>query len=134
MFAICDKENDLHIGNARLSGIDWVRRVALYGRMIGRAEYRGEGYGSDALVQLLRFGFHHLGLNRIWSAAVITNEISLGSNDKAGMMREGILRQFFYVGGRYRDGVALSMLREDFDRLHGTPEDWEEKERNPASA
>ncbi len=129
MFAICDRENDRHMGNARLSNIDWVHRMALYGRMIGRAEYRGKGYGSDALIQLLRFGFHHLGLNRIWRAAVVANEISLGSNDKVGMTREGVLRQFFYIGGQYRDGVALSMLRQDFDEKFGGPEAWVEKDR-----
>ena len=127
MFAICDIENDKHIGNARLSQIDWVHRVALYGRLIGPAEYRGSGYGTDALIQLLRFGFHHIGLNRIWSAAVTDNEISLGSNDKVGMTREGILRQFCFINGEFVDVVALSMLREDFDAVHGTPAEWKAK-------
>ncbi len=134
MFAICDKENGLHIGNARLSSIDWTRRVALYGRLIGNADYRGKGYGSDALIQLLRFGFHQLGLNRIQSIAVIENEISLGSNDKVGMTREGILREFFYVDGKFLDGVQLAMLRADFDNLHGAPKDWAEKQRQKAGA
>lgn len=127
MFAICDNETDRHIGNARLSQIDWIRRVALYGRIIGPADYRGRGYGSDALIQLLRYGFHQLGLNRIWSAAVVENDISLGSNDKVGMTREGILRDFFYINGRFHDGVALAMLRVDFDRLYGDGETWERK-------
>jgi [ribosomal protein S5]-alanine N-acetyltransferase len=127
MFAICDLKNDRHMGNARLSRIDWIHRSALYGRMIGPAEYRGKGYGSDALVQLLRYAFHHLGLNRIWSVAVIQNEISLGSNDKIGMTREGIMKQYFFINGQYVDGVALSMLREDFDRIHGDPAYWEEQ-------
>ncbi len=127
MFAVCEQETDRHIGNARLSQIDWHRRIALYGRIIGPADYRGRGFGSDALIQLLRYGFHQLGLNRIWSAAVVENEISLGSNDKVGMTREGILRDFFYIGGRFRDGVALAMLRADFDRLYGGPEKWDKK-------
>ncbi len=129
LFAVCDKETDTHIGNARLSLIDWIHRNATYGRLVGHPDFRGKGYGSDALIQLLRFGFHHIGMNRIWSSAVVANEVSLGSNDKVGMTQEGRLRQYVYANGRFHDTIMLAMLREDFDRLHGTPEDWVEKER-----
>ena len=119
LFAVCDTETNKHIGNARLSQIDWINRVALYGRLIGDPDYRGKGYGTDTLIALLRFGFYHLGLNRIWSAAVVQNEVSLKSNDKVGMTHEGVLREFVYADGQFRDAIALSMIRSDFDRLHG---------------
>ncbi|MGQ0671759.1 MAG: GNAT family N-acetyltransferase [Hyphomicrobium sp.] len=128
LFAVCDRKTGKHFGNARLSQIDWVHRVALYGRLVGNPDYRGKGYGTEALILLLRFGFHHLGLNRIWSAAVVENGPSLDSNDRVGMTREGILRQFVWSNGRFHDAVALSMLREDFDRLHRTPEQWSVRE------
>ena len=124
MFAICDKQTDRYIGNARLSQIDWIHRTALYGRIIGPEDARGKGWGSDALIQLLRYGFHYLGLNRIWSSAWIENDVSLASNDKIGMTREGILRQFVYKNGGFHDCVVLAMLREDFDRIHGGPGTW----------
>ncbi len=128
-FAVCDLETGTHIGNARLSLIDWINRVATYGRLIGHSDYRGQGYGSDALVQLLRFGFHHLGLNRIWSSAVTSNDGSLSSNDKVGMTREGVLREYVYADGQFHDTIVLAMLRSDFDRLHGGPGKWAEHER-----
>ena len=129
MFAICDRENDAYIGNARLSQIDWVHRTALYGRLVGPPEYRGKGYGTDALIQLLRYGFHFIGLNRIWSSAWIENEATLASNDRAGMTREGILHQYVYKNGCFHDCVILAMLREDFDRLHGGPEYWQKRDK-----
>jgi|ETN02SMinimDraft_4_1059925.scaffolds.fasta_scaffold117388_2 RimJ/RimL family protein N-acetyltransferase len=122
MFAICDKETDTYIGNARLSSIDWIHRTALYGRLVGPREYRGGGYGTDALVLLFRYGFHFLGLNRIWSTAWIENDVSLASNDKFGMTREGIMRQAVFKNGDFHDTVILAMLRHDFDRLHGVSE------------
>lgn len=124
-FAVCDIETSTHIGNARLSLIDPIHRVATYGRLIGHPDFRGKGYGSDALIQLLRFGFHHLGLNRIWSSAVTDNRASLGSNDKVGMTREGLLREYIYANGKFHDTIVLAMLRKDFDELHGGPEVWE---------
>jgi len=128
-FAVCDIETGKHIGNARLSLIDWINRVATYGRIIGDPGYRGRGYGSDALIQLLRYGFHNLGLNRIWSSAVTSNESSLGSNDKVGMVREGRLREYVFANGRFHDTIVLAMLRSDFDHIHGTPEKWAERDQ-----
>ena len=123
-FAVCDIETGTHIGNARLSLIDWTSRQCRYGRIIGHNDFRGKGYGSDALIQLLRFGFHSLGMNRIWSSAVVENEESLASNDKVGMTREGILREYVYAGGKFHNTVVLAMLRKDFDQLHGDPDQW----------
>lgn len=127
-FAICDIETCTHIGNARLSLIDPIHRVATYGRIIGHKDFLGRGYGSDALIQLLRFGFHKLGLNRIWSSAVTDNHASLGSNDRVGMVREGILREYVYADGKFHDTVVLAMLRSDFDKLHGGPEVWKQRD------
>ncbi len=119
MFAICDKKNDQYIGNARLSRINWINRTAEYGRLIGNADYRGKGYGTDALIALFRYGFYTLGLNRIWSLAWVENNASLRSNDKVGMVNEGIARQAVFKNGKFHDMVTLSMIREDFETLHG---------------
>ncbi len=123
-FAVCDIETGTHIGNARLSLIDWINRVATYGRIVGHQDYKRKGYGTDALIQLLRFGFHQLGINRIWSSAVEENFRSLGSNDKVGMVREGQLREYVYANGKFHDTIVLAMLRKDFDRIHGGPDEW----------
>lgn len=129
LFAVCDKKTHQHFGNARLSSIDWVTRMARYGRLLGDKRFRGRGYGTEVLILLLRFGFHHLGLNRLWTGVVVENEASLKSNDRVGMTREGILRDFVWANGRFHDAVSISMLRREFDERHGSPEDWVERER-----
>ena len=127
-FAVCDRHDDAFIGNARLSEINWIHRSCYYGRLIS-PHHSGKGYGSDALIQLLRYGFYTLGMNRIWSSAWVDNQASLGSNRKIGMTEEGILRQHVYKDGRFHDAVVLAMLREDFERQHGGPEHWAERDR-----
>ena len=62
MFAICLHEDDMYIGNARLSTFDWISRKCRYGWIIGDSKHRGRGLGSEALVLLLRYGFHNLGM------------------------------------------------------------------------
>ena len=125
MFAACTLADDLHIGNARLSRhLDVEHRRCRYGRIVGHPEYRGKGYGSDILVQLLRFGFHHLGMNRIWTAVAVGNDGSLRSNEKVGMVMEGVLRDFVWGRGSFHDAWAISMLRREFDERYGGPEDF----------
>ena len=119
MFALCLKDNDKYIGNGRLTEIDWVHRSCKYGWLIGDSQYRGRGYGSEALVLLLRYGFHHLGMNRIFTALLSNNKASITSNEKTGLKREGIMRKALYKDGRFHDLVMFAMLRSDFDELHG---------------
>ncbi len=127
IFAICDKESGVHIGNARLSYIDWIGRTAVYGWLIGDREYRQRGFGADALIQLLKYGFYQLGMNRIWAPVLALNKASLRSSEKAGLKKEGVLREFAFVNGRFDDAVAFSMLRREFDEIHAGP--WTEVSR-----
>lgn len=120
MFAVCDLKTDQYIGNARLSAIDWINRRCAYGRLIGAADFRGRGLGTQTLTLLLRYAFLKLGMNRVATGVVITNEASLHSNDKAGMVREGVQREALWKDGRYQDVVSFAMTRADFDRLHGS--------------
>lgn len=121
MFAICRVSDDQYIGNARLSSIDWIHRTAQYGRLIG-PQFQKQGLGSEALVLLLRYGFHEIGLNRIWSTAWADNTVSLASNEKIGMRREGVMRQAVFKHGRFHDTVILAMTRNDFDKFYGSDE------------
>ena len=79
--------------------------------------WQGKGYGGEALLLLLKFGFYHLGMNRIWSAAVVENMPSRKSNDHVGMIEEGTLREPNVVEGHpgvvqvIADGLDLPEAR-----------------------
>jgi RimJ/RimL family protein N-acetyltransferase len=121
MFAVCDKETGQYIGNARLSDIDWVNRRCTYGRLIGVEEFRGRGYGTEILVLLMRYAFLTLGMNRIATGTLISNEASIRSNEKAGMTREGVYKEVMWKDGGYQDAVFFGITRADYDQL-STPE------------
>ncbi len=120
MFAVCDKKTGNYIGNARLSAIDWINRRCAYGRMIGNPEFRAKGYGTETLILLMRYAFLKLGMNRIATGVIISNEASVRSNEKAGMNREGIQRGALWKDGSFQDVVSFAMTRTDFDRLYGS--------------
>ena len=119
MFAICKNEDGMYIGNGRLSQIDWVNKECVYGRLIGEKNLKGKGFGSEALILLLRYAFSVLGMNRVYSSAVITNKISIRSNLKIGMKKEGIFKEASYKNGKFVDRVAFAVLAKDFFKRYG---------------
>jgi len=80
------------------------------------AEYRGKGYGSDALRTVIKYGFEQLNLNRIW-CEVYSNNKSVDVYRYLGFKDEGVLRQSVFKNGEYLDSYILSMLKEEYMNL-----------------
>ena len=68
----------------------------------------------------MRYAFLKLGMNRIATGVVISNEASLNSNDKAGMTREGVQREALWKDGKFQDVISFAMTRADYDRLYNS--------------
>jgi RimJ/RimL family protein N-acetyltransferase len=82
-------------------------------------EYRGQGFGSEAQRLLAEVLFDLFDVERIEASTDIDNIAEQRSLEKAGFMREGVLRQAqFRAGGRH-DLVSYSILRAD---LRASPE------------
>ena len=77
----------------------------------------GKGYATEAASAAVRFGFEHLGLNRIWSYHMVRNPASGRVLAKVGMKREGLLRQHVRKNEFFEDVVARGLLREDWVKL-----------------
>lgn len=118
LLAVVDRKTDRHIGNATLNRIHWVHRTAETGILIGRREFWGQGYASEAWGLLLDYAFRRLGLRKIIAGAVADNVASLVALKKLGFQVEGTLRQEVFVDGAYRDVVRLGLLREEFRPRH----------------
>jgi RimJ/RimL family protein N-acetyltransferase len=114
-----ETKDGVHIGNCGLHEGQPENRKASLGIMIGDKEYWSNGYGSDAIVTLLRFGFHEMNLNRVWLHVYDFNERAQACYRKVGFVEEGRLRQNAYQQGRYIDTITMGILRQEFDALHG---------------
>ena len=79
------------------------------------AEARGQGVGTEAQQQVVRYLFRHTQVNRIQAGTEITNLAEQRALEKAGFTREGVLRGVTFRDGRWRDGVIYSVLREEVD-------------------
>ncbi|MDR7482064.1 MAG: GNAT family protein [Armatimonadota bacterium] len=83
------------------------------GYSLARAYWR-QGYTTEAVRRIMRFGFEVMALNRIEARCEIPNVASARLLEKVGMTFEGILREHVYGKGRYRDMQMYSILRREW--------------------
>ena len=113
-----ETKDGVHIGNLDLNQTRAEDRKAGLGIMIGEKAYWSNGYGTDAIVTLLRFAFHEMNLNRVWLHVFESNERAFACYEKCGFRQEGRLREHYYTDGRYCDVVIMGVLRSEFEALH----------------
>jgi RimJ/RimL family protein N-acetyltransferase len=104
------------IGDIQLASIDWRSRAASIGCGITRQAERGKGYGCDATLTLLRYGFEHLDLHRISAATAGYNAAAQHVLAKCGFTQEGCEREAIYCAGRRWDRLNYGLLRPEFEQ------------------
>ncbi|MGD1997063.1 MAG: GNAT family N-acetyltransferase [Anaerolineae bacterium] len=104
----------IHIGNVGLEQISWKDRSAELGIVIGEREHWGQGYGTDAILTLLRLAFEEMNLHRVYLRVDADNIRGIRCYEKCGFHREGTLRDAVFREGRYHDQLLMSVLRPDF--------------------
>jgi ribosomal-protein-alanine N-acetyltransferase len=108
------KGNDTVIGMVGYNY--WSRKDsrASVGYDLARA-YWGRGIMTEALCEVVRFGFKRMALNRIEADADARNIGSHRVLEKVGFKREGVLREQFYEEGAFHDLVLFSLLRKEWE-------------------
>lgn len=77
-------------------------------------DYEGKGYMTEANGAVLRYGFEIMRLNRIQAKAELLNIASQKVMEKIGMAEEGVMRQYIYQKGAYRDYKLYSILSSEY--------------------
>ena len=83
--------------------------------IIGR---KGLGYGREALNLLLEWTFRIRKYHRVWIDCKEYNEIALHLYEKAGFVREGVLREILLTDGVYENLIVLGMLDSEYNARH----------------
>lgn len=118
-FAIRALEDDRLLGDITLSVINWGSGEAFAGVGIGARALWGQGYGTEALQMVLRYGFVELNLRRISLTVFAYNQRAQRSYEKAGFRLEGRLRQAMGREGRRWDILYMGVLREEWMEAYG---------------
>lgn len=75
--------------------------------------YWGTGLFMASAELVLRFLFETAGIHRLEARTIVGNGRASGALQKLGAVREGFLRNGFYLEGEYRDQVLWSILADD---------------------
>jgi len=100
------------IGHIHLMELAPEHRKAQVGFVLAR-HYWNRGIMTEALCKILEFSFL-FGLNRVEGIPVYANRAAVRVLEKAGMKKEGELRQYLYQKGAFQDFSIYSALRREY--------------------
>ena len=122
---VIDTKEDGAVGILTLTDIDWKNRRADVGIKLSSNENRNKGYGTDAVMAVMRYVFDELGFHRLEASRLAGNLASGSLLAKCGFKEEGVKRDYIFKGGNYRDLVEVSILADEYYELVGTNHYWE---------
>lgn len=120
--AFCQQEEVAHsfaisMGGQAIGGIgvhpfdDVHRKSAELGYWLGPA-YWGQGFATEAVQVIVKYGFELLGLERIQAGVYAWNEASSRVLVKSGFDLEGCMRRHAYKDGKFVDVLLYARLRD----------------------
>jgi len=107
----------LHIGNTGLHNVDPIHRNAEFGIVIGEKAYWNKKFGREATRLMLKHGFEHLNLHRIYLHVYENNLRGIKAYEASGFIKEGVLRQAVFKNGRYLNEIIMSVLQTEWKVL-----------------
>jgi RimJ/RimL family protein N-acetyltransferase len=101
------------LGEAVLNEVDFDNesagfRIALFGSL-------GQGFGTEATRLVVDYALRTVGLHRVSLEVFDFNPRAQRAYEKAGFVREGILRDSLLWDGERHDTIVMSVLRSDLD-------------------
>lgn len=118
-FAILPGHGSKPIGLISLMNISSANGSAELSIIVGNAEDRSRGYGTDAIRTILRYGFERLGLHRIGLSVFTFNGPAISAYRKLGFSEEGRLRAAIRRDGSRHDALMMSILEPEWRKTWG---------------
>jgi RimJ/RimL family protein N-acetyltransferase len=113
-FAIRTIEGDKTVGTIGFNDFNWTCGTAWVGIGIGDVDYRGKGYGTDAMKVMLRYAFEELNLHRVNLSVFEFNKRAIRSYEKCGFKYEGVQHEFIYKDDKRWDILNMGILQSEW--------------------
>jgi len=111
--AVVKKDDNKLIGACGIHVSNPNHREGWIGYCYNR-KYWGNGYATEAAKAVIKFGFKHLNLHRIFATCDPENFGSAKVLDNIGMAKEGQLRENKLQKGEWRDSIVYSILEQEY--------------------
>jgi ribosomal-protein-alanine N-acetyltransferase len=112
-FQILDSQSKCIIGGCGFHNWYIDHRRAELGYSITNENFKRKGIMSEALKAVIDHGFHKMNLHRIEALVGSENIASLKLMKKYNFIKEGVLRQHFFIAGKFENSVVFSKLKSD---------------------
>lgn len=110
VYAVCLKENNLHIGNISLQQIDHKNNKAEIAYLFGEKQYWNRGYAKEASKILIDYAFRKLNLHRLYFGTHVENIRMQKLGEKLGFRKEGIKKEAQYSNNKYNDVIIYGLV------------------------
>lgn len=120
LFMIRTVDEHKVIGFIELGGYDWVSRNAWVGIGIGDPDFRGKGYGTEAMSLLLKFAFRAQNLHRVNLGVFAFNPRAIRCYEKCGFKYEGTEREFMHKDDKRWDAWNMGVLQSEWEAMQAT--------------
>ena len=114
-FQIIDKTSMNIIGGCGFHNWYFEHRRAELGYALTNENFRGQGIMSEALKVVIDYGFNKMNLHRIEALIGSENIPSLKLMKKFNFIKEGVLRQHYFINNEFEDSNIFSRLKTDYN-------------------
>ena len=114
IFVIVTLEDDRMIGTVSLENINRTNRTATLGIFIGDKSYRNNGYGPEAILLILEYGFRYMNLYNIGLDLIECNTRAFKCYERCGFKEYGRRRKCKFINGHYYDCISMDILADEF--------------------
>ena len=113
------EHNDVDLGVANLADIDVKNRRCAWAFYLGEPDAPGPVAVAVEL-EIMGIVFGEMELDKLISEVLAFNERVIDMHERAGFVREGVLREHIRRSDGVHDVVVLSMLRREWQERHET--------------
>lgn len=113
VFSIISVAGDKAIGYVSIKGICETEARAEVGIAIMEREYRGQGFGTEALRQAVDYAFNKLGLKLLGLTVFPSNQRAIRAYEKTGFRKTHVLKNSWLLpSGEYTDMWLMELSRD----------------------
>lgn len=115
VYKVVDHETGETLGHISLGKIDRKNKSARIGKvLVGDKNTRGKGIGQQMMKEILKIAFDELQLHRVSLGVFDFNVSAIACYEKAGFIKEGLLRDSRKNGHEYWGLWELSILENEW--------------------
>lgn len=115
VFKVMDSKTGKTIGHISLGRIDRKNKSARVGKvLVGDHSTRGKGVGQQMIKEILKVAFDDLQLHRVSLGVFDFNVSAIACYEKAGFIKEGLLRDSSKNGEEYWNLWEMSILEDEW--------------------